>query len=78
MSYHPEAVNPEIRQFHIKAGDRILLCSDGVNKYMASSTLLSLLYKNESVEEILAELDILCEKLSQDNYTAILLKVHKA
>ena len=34
--------------------------------------------KNESVEEILAELDILCEKLSQDNYTAILLKVHKA
>lgn len=78
FSYHPEAVNPEVKQFHIKDGDRIFLCSDGVNKYMAPSTLLSILSKDESAKEILEELGNICETVSQDNYTAILLKVHQA
>lgn len=76
FTYHQKAVQPEIKQFHVNDGDKIFLCSDGVNKYLAPSTLFSLLTKKKPAKEILEELNDICEKVSQDNYTAILLKVH--
>ena len=32
FSYRPEVAVPDIVQFELKAGDRILLCSDGLYK----------------------------------------------
>lgn len=41
FSYHPEVATPEIREFEVKPGDLVLLCSDGIYKSMSDSTLLS-------------------------------------
>ena len=75
FSYHPEVAIPEIRQFEVKPGDLILLCSDGIYKSMSESSLLRLLKEAVSINDAIDKIDCMCKDLSRDNYTAILLQV---
>lgn len=72
FSYKPEAAVPDIEQFEIQSGDRILLCSDGLYKSMPPEILQARLMDDKSPEELLDVYDFLCEKNGDDNYTAIL------
>jgi protein phosphatase len=73
FSYKPEAAIPEITQFQLKAGDRVLLCSDGLYKSMPPEILKARMTDDKSPEEILDVFDFLCEKNGDDNYSAILI-----
>lgn len=72
FSYKPEAAVPDIAQFEIKPGDRILLCSDGLYKSMPPEILKARMMDDKTPEEVLDVFDFLCEKNGDDNYTAIL------
>lgn len=72
FTYKPEAAVPDIAQFELKSGDRILLCSDGLYKSMPPKTLKASMMDDKSPEELLHVYDFLCEKNGEDNYTAIL------
>lgn len=72
FSYKPEAAVPDIAQFEIEPGDRILLCSDGLYKSMPPEILKARMMDDKTPEEILDVYDFLCEKKGDDNYTAIL------
>lgn len=72
FSYKPEAAVPDIAQFEIKPGDRILLCSDGLYKSMPPEILKARMMDHKTPEELLDVFDFLCEKNGDDNYTAIL------
>jgi protein phosphatase len=72
FSYKPEAAVPDIAQFEIKPGDRILLCSDGLYKSMPPEILKARMMDNKTPEKLLDVFDFLCEKNGDDNYTAIL------
>ena len=75
FSYHPEVATPEISEFEVKPGDLVLLCSDGIYKSMSDSTLFRILKEAVSTKDALDKIDYMCEDLSRDNYTAILLQV---
>ena len=75
FSYRPETAVPVIRQFAIQKGDRILLCSDGLYKSMASDILQARMLDGKPLEDILDIFDFLCQKQSDDNYTAILIEI---
>ena len=72
FSYKPEVAIPESIQLKLQAGDRILLCSDGLYKSMPPEILKARMMDNKSPEEILDVFDFLCEKNGDDNYSAIL------
>ena len=72
FSYKPEAAVPDIAQFEMKPGDRILLCSDGLYKSMPPEILKARMMDDKTPEELLDVYDFLCEKNGDDNYTAIL------
>ena len=72
FSYKPEAATPDIAQFEIKPGDRILLCSDGLYKSMPPEILKARMMDDKTPEELLDVYAFLCEKNGDDNYTAIL------
>ncbi len=72
FTYKPEAAVPDIAQFEIKPGDRILLCSDGLYKTMPPEILKARMMDDKTPEELLDVYDFLCEKNGDDNYTAIL------
>lgn len=71
FSYKSENAIPDIAQFEIKSGDRILLCSDGLYKSMPPEILEAKMMDDQSPEEILADLASLCEKYGNDNYSGI-------
>ena len=75
FSYRPEAAVPDIRQFAIQKGDRILLCSDGLYKSMAPGILQARMLDDKPLEDILDVFDFLCQKQGDDNYTAILIEI---
>ena len=75
FSYHHEADVPDIVQFKLKAGDRILLCSDGLYKSMAPDILLARMMDDKPLADILDVYDFMCEKQGDDNYTAVLIEV---
>lgn len=75
FSGHPEEAIPDVVQFPVCSGDRILLCSDGVHKSMASEDLEARMIEEKSLEEILRGFDLSCWKYGDDNYTAILIEV---
>lgn len=75
FSYRPEVIRPEITQMDLKEGSSILICSDGVYRYIPSVTIKRFITKDCSPKESLALLGDYCSKISKDNYTAILLKV---
>lgn len=72
FSYRPEVTVPDIVQFEVHAGDRIFLCSDGVNKCIAPNVLKEMLLENKTTGEILDMIDSICERNGDDNYTAIM------
>lgn len=75
FSYHHEADIPDIVQFKLKAGDRILLCSDGLYKSMSPDILLARMMDEKPLADILDVYDFMCEKQGDDNYTAVLIEV---
>ena len=75
FSYHPEKVEAEVKQFEVKPGDRILLCSDGLYKSMSHNTLKMRLMDDKPLEDIINDYDLLCEKHGDDNYTAIIMEI---
>ena len=77
FSYCPEIAVPDIVQFQLKAGDRILLCTDGVYKSMSPNILLARMMDEKLLADILDVYALLCEKQGDDNYTAILLEISR-
>ena len=75
FAYHPEIAVPDIRQFTIQKGDRILLCSDGLYKSMAPDILQARILDDKPLEDILDEFDTICQIQGDDNYTAILIEI---
>lgn len=75
MSNNDHKDQPEIVQFNLSPGDRILLCSDGLYKSMPPEILKKRLADSKTPEEILDILAFLCEKNGDDNYTGILVFV---
>ena len=75
FSYRDDAAVPDIVQFNLKAGDRILLCSDGLYKSMAPDILLARMMDDKPLADILDVYDFMCEKQGDDNYTAVLIEI---
>jgi len=76
FSFKPENAVPDIVQFDILPGDRIFLCSDGVYKSIEHHVLKEHLLEDKTPEQILDLIDSFCEQKSDDNYTAIMVKVY--
>lgn len=72
LTSQPEMAVPEVKQFEVKTGDKLFLCSDGVYKCMKSNELKEILLNGKTPEDILAVIDEICAKRSDDNYSAIL------
>jgi len=77
FSYRPEIVEPEVRQFTLKQGDRLLICSDGLYKSIVPDILTARMMDDKTPEQILDVYDFLYEKSGDDNYTAILATIKK-
>lgn len=75
FSFKPEAAVPDIVQFELQSGDRIFLCSDGVYKCIDPKILNALLLEDKTPEEVVNEIDLICQKRAYDNYTAILVRI---
>lgn len=75
FSFRPEIAVPDIRQFALEAGDRLLLCSDGVYKSMKPDFLQAWMTEDAPLEEVLEKLDSHCQNYGDDNYTAVLMEV---
>lgn len=75
FSYRPDVAVPDVRQFSLQKGDRLLLCSDGLYKSMKDDVLLTLMAEDKPLEEIINEYDKICETRGDDNYTATLIEV---
>ncbi len=71
----PEAVKPDVHQESLLEGDKILLCSDGVYKFMTPEEWIDDLITEASPEEIIQMLDNTLEKNGHDNYSAIIMEV---
>lgn len=75
FSYRGDGLVPEIHHFDLKAGDRLLLCTDGVYKSVKEKALIACLLDDKSIEEVADEVKALCEKNMDDNYTGIVLTI---
>lgn len=75
FSFKPENAVPDIVQFELQPGDRIFLCSDGVYKCISPQVLKKHLLDDKAPEEILGIIDSICEHSSDDNYTAIVVRI---
>ncbi len=71
ISYEGEKAVPEIFHQEVKAGDRLLLCSDGVYKSISQNMLIDCLLCDKTPTEIIDMIQALCEENGDDNYTAI-------
>lgn len=74
FSYRPDVAVPDIRRMKLQAGDRILLCSDGLYKSMSPDILRETMREDQPLEQIIDVFDRICEKQGDDNYTAILIE----
>lgn len=75
FSCRPEVCVPDVVQFKLKEGDRIMLCSDGLYKCMSNKFFLANMMDEKSLDEILDAYRIRCERQGDDNYTAVLIAV---
>lgn len=71
----PEKAEPDVKTFKVAPGDRIFLCSDGVYPCMAPDILRDRLMDDKPIEDIMDTFKFMCEKFSDDNYSAILVKI---
>lgn len=71
FSYQSDKANVEVRQFELKHGDRLFLCTDGVWQYVAPYILTDRMMDDKTPEEIADVLSFLAERSSQDNFTGI-------
>ena len=62
----------------LQPNDYFLLCSDGVLESWMNEELEDLFANEESCAQILNQLRLKCEKLSKDNFTAVVFKVEDA
>jgi Sec-independent protein translocase protein TatA len=62
----------------LQPNDYFLLCSDGVLESWMDEELEDLFANEESCAQLLIQLKLKCEKLSKDNFTAIVFKVEDA
>lgn len=72
---YPEKTEPDVNTFKVSSGDRILLCSDGVYPCMAPDILRDRMMDDKPIEDIMDTFKFMCEKFSDDNYSAILVKI---
>lgn len=72
---HPDKAEPDVKTFKISPGDRVLLCSDGVYPCMAPDILRDRMMDDKPLEAIMDTFKFMCEKFSEDNYSAILVKI---
>ena len=72
---HPEKAEPDMKTFRIAPGDRVLICSDGVYPCMAPDILRDRMMDDKSMDNIMDTFKFMCEKFSEDNYSAILIKI---
>ena len=75
FTYRPEVCEPEVVQFKLEKGDRIMLCSDGLYKCMTNKIFLANMMDEKLLDEILDAYRIRCEMHGDDNYTAVLIAV---
>lgn len=75
FSGHPEKAMPDLKTIKVAPGDRVLLCSDGVYPCMAPDILRDRMMDDRPLEEIMDTFKFMCEKFSDDNYSAILIKI---
>lgn len=75
FSYRPDFTVPDVVQYELQPGDRMLLCSDGLYKSMMPDILLSRMMDDKAITEIIGSYNFLCEKQGDDNYTAILIEI---
>lgn len=72
FSNRPDVAVPDVVQFEMQVGDRILLCSDGVYKCIAPNVLKDCILDGKTPEDILDVIDSHCGRDGNDNYTAIM------
>ena len=75
FSGQPQKAEPDVKTFKVAPGDRIFLCSDGVYPCMAPEILRDRMMDDRPMEEIMDTFKFMCEKFSDDNYSAILATV---
>lgn len=71
FSYDPVKAYPDIMQFPVQPGDRLLLCSDGVYKSMPEETLQALMQDSDIPDQVVEGIDRICQTEAYDNYSAI-------
>lgn len=72
---YPAKAEPDVMTFKVSPGDRIMLCSDGVYPCMAPDILRDRMMDDKPIEDIMDTFKFMCEKFSEDNYSAILVKI---
>lgn len=72
---YPEKAEPDVKTFKVSPGDRLLLCSDGVYPCMAPDILRDRMTDDKPIEDIMDTFKFMCEKFSDDNYSAILINI---
>lgn len=71
--------SPEIKldlmHFDVKAGDRILLCSDGISMLLDEARLMQIITQHAPDEAVQQLIEVANERGSPDNITAVVLQV---
>jgi len=71
------SVIPDASEVHCKAGDRFLLCSDGLTGMVPEDQILRVVTENEKLESACQSLiDLANERGGMDNVTAILVRTN--
>ena len=70
-----EVAEADVKVIDVAEGDRIFLCSDGVYLSMAPDILRDRMLDDKPLDDIMDTFMFMCEKFSQDNYSAILISV---
>ena len=59
----------------VQAGDRFLLCTDGILESLSDDRLLSIIAETDNDEAMINAIQALCKKNSSDNYSAWLVPI---
>jgi len=68
-----QTINPDVYQAQLEEGDMLLLCSDGLSKYVSDQAILNVLKKDESVEAAVRQLvNAALDAGGKDNITVVI------